>query len=346
MKKIFILIVVLFIAIVFAILLRNKNNDNTQKEEMVVNKNNISPQTPFEEMSIPYLQQKEYQSKIGNMEKINENQAYTSYLTNYISDGFNINGLLTIPKEDMPEKGFPAIVFVHGYIPPKQYKTLQKYEDYVDYLAKNGFVVFKIDLRGHGESGGEATGAYFSADYVIDTLNARSALQKSDFVDEGSVGLWGHSMAGNVLLRSMVVKPDIPAISIWAGAVYTYEDLAKYRIQDSSYVRTNSLTPNSQNQENQTRQILRDFLSDNTFPKELVPTNYLNGVQGAVQLNHAIDDSVVSIEYSRDLNKLLNETNIPHELNEYQTGGHNISGASFNSAMQNTVEFFNKNLKK
>ncbi|GIW57415.1 MAG: hypothetical protein KatS3mg083_360 [Candidatus Dojkabacteria bacterium] len=42
-------------------------------------------------------------------------------------------------------------------------------------------------------------------------------------------------MAGNILLRSMAVKPDIPAIVIWAGAVYSYVDMQKYGIQDLSY---------------------------------------------------------------------------------------------------------------
>ena len=47
----------------------------------------------------------------------------------------------------------------------------------MDYLAQNGFVVFKIDLRGHGDSEGEPGGGYFGADYVTDTLNAHSALE-------------------------------------------------------------------------------------------------------------------------------------------------------------------------
>lgn len=65
-----------------------------------------------------------------------------------------------------------------------------------------------------------------------------------------------------------------------------------------------------------------------------------------IQLNHAVDDKVVNIGYSRDLIKLLGETNVPHELNEYSSGGHNISGASFVFAMENTVEFYKKYLVK
>lgn len=52
-------------------------------------------------------------------------------------------------------------------------------------------MVFKIDLRGHGESEGEAGGGYYSDDYIQDTLYARAVLQSTDFVDGDNIGLWG-----------------------------------------------------------------------------------------------------------------------------------------------------------
>jgi len=65
----------------------------------------------------------------------------------------------------------------------------------------------------------------------------------------------------------------------------------------------------------------------------------------ALDLHHAIDDEVVDIGYSRNLNELLNKASVPHEFYEYQSGGHNISNGSFTQAMQRTVEFFKENLK-
>ena len=93
---------------------------------------------PFQEMTIPYLRLKVYESKLGGLEKISSNVSYASYLTSYSSDGFRVNGLLTIPNGDVPKQGFPAIVFIHGYISPTLYETLgQSYSSYVDYLAKS-----------------------------------------------------------------------------------------------------------------------------------------------------------------------------------------------------------------
>ncbi|MEK7551239.1 MAG: alpha/beta fold hydrolase [Patescibacteria group bacterium] len=298
----------------------------------------------FEEMTIPYLREKVFESKLAPLEKISENSNYSSYLTSYDSDGLQVNGLVTIPKGKEPANGFPAIIFIHGYIPPKSYQTLSNYSSYVDYLAKNGFVVFKIDLRGHGKSEGEAGGSYYSSDYIIDVLNAYSALEVADFVNSKQIGLWGHSMAGNVVLRSLAVKPDIKAVVIWAGAVYTYKDFQEYRISDNSYQ-----PPSQVSDRQKKRQLLFDtygqFSEDSSFWKLVPATNYLSDIKGAISINHAVDDNVVNIGYSRNLNEILNKTSITHELNEYPNGGHNISGSAFTNAMEKTVEFFNKYLK-
>lgn len=298
---------------------------------------------PFADLTIPYLRQRNYKSSLGDLRIQSENANYTSYVTSYDSDGLRVNGLLTRPKGDSPPGGWPGVVFVHGYIPPTQYQTTVNYASYVDYLARNGFVVFKIDLRGHAQSEGEAGGGYFSGDYVIDTLNARAALQSSDFVNPDAIGLWGHSMAGNVTFRAFTAKPEIPAIVIWAGAVYTYEDMQQIGIDDNSY-RPPARTSTGQTRRQKLRELHGDFDPTSEFWQKVAPTNYISDLTGAIQINHAVDDAVVSIEYSRNLMKLLDATSIVHELHEYPSGGHNMTGSSFTSAMQKTVEFYRKYL--
>lgn len=317
---------------------------NVSAQEKAAEEKTLTPTPmPFVEMTIPYLRNRTYTSSMGTRTRIADSGTYMSYLTHYVSDGLKINALLTIPKGNMPLEGWPAIVFVHGYIPPTQYETTSNYVSYVDYLAKNGFVVFKIDLRGHGKSEGEAGGGYYSSDYVIDTLNAIAVLQTVDFVNPRHIGLWGHSMAGNVVMRAFASRPEIPAVVIWAGAGYTYADLAAYRISDSSY-----RPPTVTTHRARSRQLLRDAHGDfspaNAFWKQVAVTDYLNDLKGAIEIHHAVDDAVVSIEYSRNLIHLLDSTKVPHELFEYAGGGHNISGLFFTTAMERTVEFFKKNL--
>ncbi len=340
------LFLVIILGVVFYLIKNGNHNDVTD----IVNKTsskltNTEIPAQFEDLTIPYLRNRTYKSSLGSLDKIDENASYTSYLTNYISDGLKINGLLTIPTGTVPKGGFPAIVFVHGYIPPQEYNTMQRYVDYVDYLARNGFVVFKIDLRGNGNSQGQASGAYFSSGYVIDTLNAYAALQNASFVNSKEIGLWGHSMAGNVVLRAMTVEPTIPATVIWAGAVYTYIDQREFGIHDPSY-QTPRVTGTQRINRESIFQIVGTPSAQSKFWHEVAPTTYLNDLKGAIQIDHALDDNVVSIKYSEELNALLNKTDVPHEFYTYPTGGHNISGPSFDLAMQRTVQFFKKYLNK
>ncbi len=299
---------------------------------------------PYKEMTVPYLRSRSYQSALGERTIYQEQSNYTSYLTSYSSDDLKINGLLMIPDGEMPKDGWPAIIFVHGYIPPTLYATTEKYIDYVDYLARNGFVVFKIDLRGHGDSEGEPGGGYYGSDYIVDTLNARAALSSSGFVNAEKIGLWGHSMAGNVVLRSLAARPEIPAAVIWAGAVYSYEDQRKYGINDNSY-----RPPTSSVRQQSRRRDLFDKVgspsASSPFWQQVAPTNFLNDLKGAIEIHHADDDAVVNIGYSRDLIALLDQTKVPHEFYTYPSGGHNIEGASFDLAMERTVAFFKKYLQ-
>lgn len=294
---------------------------------------------PFQELTISYLKKRAYESQIGELTKYNSQNNYESFLTSYNSDGLQINGLLTIPTTQKPENGYPAIVFIHGYIPPTLYRTEENYASYVDYFASRGFVVFKIDLRGHDESEGEASGEYYSGDYVVDVLNAYSALENMSEVDSSKIGLWGHSMAGNVVFRALAVKPNIPKVVIWAGAVYTYDDFAEFGIDDNSY------RPPGENTERQRKrdelfELYGRYSSDSWFWQQVPATNYLDGVAGAVQVHHAVDDTVVDIGYSRNLMSVLDKTQVPHELFEYPNGGHNLTGSAFTQAMQRSVDFY------
>ena len=225
---------------------------------------------PFRKLTIPYLREREYKSNLGEMQKIGETGSYESFVASFDSDGLKEYGLLTKPKGEIPAGGWPAVVFVHGYIPPKNYRTKVNYVSYVDQIAKNGLIVFKIDLRGHDQSEGEPGGGYYSGDYIIDTLNAVSALKNSDFVNPERIGLWGHSMAGNVTFRSFVASQKINAIVIWAGAGYTYEDLQDYAIDDNSY-RPPAEDSEQSRKRRELRELYRGFDKKHWFWKQIIP---------------------------------------------------------------------------
>lgn len=286
-------------------------------------------------------------------EQLTDGPNYKRYIASYTSAGNKIYGLLTVPNLAMPEGGFSAIVFNHGYIPPEQYVTTERYIPYVDSLAKNGFVVFKIDLRGHGESEGKPYGSYFSNGYTVDALSALKSLQKLNYVNREKIGMWGHSMAGNLVLRAMLVSNEVKAGVIWSGAVYSYADFAKYRLNDTSYVRPMPEQDDSQRYENNfelEKEVgrLRDPNEQIDFSipfwRGISLTQNISYLQHPIALHHAVNDSVVNVGYATDLEQALKENNKEYELFTYAGGGHNIDSPYFDQAMQRTIDFFKKHL--
>jgi dipeptidyl aminopeptidase/acylaminoacyl peptidase len=301
------------------------------------------------EITIKYLQDLEISgSEITFEEELDRRSNYHQHLVSYISEGNKIYGLLTTPSVEPPEGGFKAIVFNHGYIPPTAYRTTERYNAYVDYLARSGFVVFKIDYRGHGESQGKPSGSYFSPGYTIDSITALKSLQMMDIIDPQGIGMWGHSMAGNLVLRAMLIEPDIKAGVIWAGAVYSYDDFVKYGIDDNTY--RPPATPDTQeapDRRSGAREIFDTYGRPDTqvdYWEAVSLTENIEFLNTPLQLHHAEDDPVVNIGYSFDLAVVLQENGKEYEFYTYEGGGHNLISPYFDQAMLRTVEFFRNNL--
>lgn len=234
MRKSSIILVAIIVLSLGAIFVLVKNNSLKNVPSKISTLIEIKPYVS--PISISYLRSLNITSDEVKIEQeLADGSNYKRYIASFLSEGFKVYGLLTVPDEKMPDGGFSAIVFNHGYISPTQYVTTNGYVTYVDYLARNGFVVFKIDYRGNGKSEGDASGSYFSSAYTIDAISALKSLQKFELVNPDRIGMWGHSMAGNVVLRAMLVSGEIKAGVIWSGAVYSYEDFAKYKINDTSY---------------------------------------------------------------------------------------------------------------
>jgi len=299
-----------------------------------------------QELTLQYLRDLQITgSEITFEQELDTTAGYTRHLVSYISEGNKIYGLLTIPRVEPPDGGFKAIIFNHGYIPPVNYRTTEGYTAYVDYLAKNGFVVFKIDYRGHGQSQGEPNGTYFSPGYTIDAITALKSLQRMDFIDPQGIGMWGHSMAGNLVLRAMLVEPDVKAGVVWAGAVYSYDDFEKFRIDDNTY--RPPVNQDGTPRRRRSQEIFDTYGRPNSqvdYWRAVSLTENINLLESPLQLHHAQDDPVVNIGYSNELAAVLQQNNKDYEFFNYEGGGHNIVSPYFEQAMQRTVEFFQNNL--
>lgn len=300
--------------------------------------------TPIHPLSIEYLRRQEFPGSALVIEQtLAPGSNYDRYIASYDSEGLKQYGLLTVPRGQKPADGWPVIIFNHGYIPPSQYRTTQRYVAYVDGFARNGYIVFRPDYRGHDQSEGQASGAYGSPDYVIDVLNAVASLKAYPDADANRIGMWGHSMGGWITLRAMVTSPDIKSGVIWGGVVGSYEDLMSRWRRGSQP----PPTPNPSSTRGRWRTgLLSLFGSPESNPemwRSLSANYFLDDLSGPIQLHHARGDESVPVEFSEILYQQGLDAGMPIELFTYAGDNHNISG-NFNTAMRRSVEFFNRTL--
>lgn len=268
---------------------------------------------------------------------------YLRYIASYKSEGLKIYGLLTVPNATPPLGGFPAIIFNHGYIPPKEYITTEKYVAYTDAFSRDGYVLFRPDYRGNGNSEGQAVGAYGSNAYTIDVLNAVASVQRYKNVNPEKIGMWGHSMGGFITLRSLVASNSIKAAVIWGGVVGSYTDML-YNWHRTDRPAVYPTDPAGPGWRSVYIKKYGDPTSNPEFWNSLSATSYLSDISAPLQLDHAESDEEVPVQFSKDLYTKMNALGKTVELYTYPGDDHNIS-RNLNLALQRSVDFFDKYLK-
>ena len=311
----------------------------TEAEESPVDVQSENPpaaQNELHPMAIRSLRDGPYQGgRFIIEETLADGTNYSQSVVSYLSEGLKIRGLLTVPLAAEPEGGYPAVLFVHGYIPPDQYSTTGNYAGYQARLARSGFVTFKPDLRGHGESEGTPVSAHYSEKYVVDTLFALSYLKNHESVNPGRIGYWGHSNGGEIGLRVLVSSQDVRAASLWAGVVGSYEDMFETYNDQIRFLR---------NAKNSELVRLHGLPSTNReFWSTVDPYDHLDSIRVPVQILHGTADASVPVVLSRRLREELEKAGKTVDYFEYAGDDHNLS-ANVGAAFERTIAFYREHL--
>lgn len=304
----------------------------------------LKPTPTFAPLAIETLRNKSYPGSLLKVEEqLTDGINYHQAIVSYQSDGLKIYALLTVPTEEKPPGGFPAILFNHGYIAPTEYQTAPvrgQYASYVAALASQGFIVLKPDYRGNGKSEGNPVQAYVSPGYIIDDLNALSSLEKYPSVNAQRVGVWGHSMGGFITLDDLVVTKNIKAAVIWSGVVGSSDQLL-------AWWKSRHISAPNDIQTRSTLQTMFQTLgtpqTNPTYWQRIDPTRFLSSITSPIQLHVGLADTTVPPDFTISLADRLQKAEKSVELFQYPGDDHNISN-NFSQAMNSTVTFFKAKL--
>lgn len=98
---------------------------------------------------------------------------------------------------------------------------INRYDDFMSFLADNGFVAVGNDHLGHGQSIADGSTRGFFAenggwDYVVDDMKKLHDIMHDEYPDKPYI-FFGHSM-GSFLTRTYLIKyPDDPTLAIISG---------------------------------------------------------------------------------------------------------------------------------
>ena len=113
--------------------------------------------------------------------------------------GGTLSGVLYIPKDALENDGKgnyesprPAVILSHGYLNSNQMQDPNAIE-----LSRRGFVVFSMDMYGHGNSDlSNSSDDPTGSGAVLGALDAYNYVRELPYVDATRIGIAGHSMGG------------------------------------------------------------------------------------------------------------------------------------------------------
>ncbi|MBI5876132.1 MAG: alpha/beta fold hydrolase [Chloroflexi bacterium] len=267
---------------------------------------------------------------------------FARYIVSYLSDGYKIRALLTVPNGPKPQTGWPVIIFNHGFIAPNVYKLTSSYVSFMNVFARLGYIVVKSDYRGHDKSEGPATGGYATPDYTVDVLNAIGAVKRYAEADPNRIGIWGHSMGGQVTLRALVVSKDIKAASIWAGVVGSYPDLIE------NWGSRGGAPDISGSARGWRQSLINQYATPQQNPQfwaSISPNSYLAEGVAPVLIHHGTADKSVPLILSEHLAQQLKDAGQTYAFYTYPGDDHNLS-TSYNTAFVRDIAWFDKYVKQ
>ncbi len=250
----------------------------------------------------------------------------TEYGTLKAKDGQTLYYSIIKPSGFDASKKYP--VFLSTYGGPHSQHVSRRWGNFFDqYMAQQGFVVWRLDNRGSSRR----ERAFTDANYhqlgrveVEDQLTGVEWLGKQSFVDAKRIGVFGWSYGGFMTLRLLSEASDKIAMGVSVAPV------TDWSLYDTHYTEQFMGTP-----------------KENAAGYEYSGVySHVDGLKSPLLLMHGMaDDNVLFTNTTRMIDALV-KRNVHFDLMTYPGAKHGISGRAPQRHVYGNIEaFFKKNLQ-
>jgi len=250
----------------------------------------------------------------------------TEFGTIKAKDGQTLHYSMIKPTGFDATKKYPVFLFTYGG--PHSQRVTRTWGNYFDqYMAQQGFVVFRLDNRGSSRRERVFTDVIYNnlgKNEVEDQVTGIDWLAQQSFVDAKRVGVFGWSYGGYMTLRLLAAASDKIAMGVSVAPV---TDWALY---DTHYTEQFvGGTPKSDP---------AAYARSGVFA-------HLDGLKSPLLLVHGMaDDNVLFSNSTRLIDELV-KRNVQFDLMTYPGAKHGISGRASQRHVYGLIEnFFKKNL--
>ncbi len=251
------------------------------------------------------------------------------------ADGWQIEGILTLPLNQEQGKLPPLIVHVHGGPSGFWSDDWDLYRSQL--LAANGFAVLRPNIRGsigRGVTFADAVLGDMGGKDFQDILAGIDYLIAQGLVDAEKVGLMGWSYGGFMAAWAAVKgEQRFKAVLMGAGISDFHSFHAQSNIPDwDMRMLGDGLVSPQENSE---------------MYRQNSPITYVKGVQAPVLIVHGDQDECVPVNQAWAFYRALREMNRPTELILYPDEGHGLRQRKHvRDYRQRTIDWFTKYLKR
>ena len=282
---------------------------------------------PYQDLYINTLRNRKYGGGVlQNEGMISQETGFKRFLFKYRSDGLNLFGFINIPEGKGP---FPVVILLHGAVDFAAYQTVGYTRRYADALAQNGFIAINPNLRGYTPS--QDGKNEFGVGDAIDILNLVSLIRSQSGIsgllekaDGDRIGVWGHSMGGGIVLRLLIVDPQIRSGLLYASVnVDEVLNLVHFgtdgRREDKISMPSSAL-------------------------KLISPADFLVEIRVPLSIHHGANDEVVPVKWSQDLCADLKQMGKQEECFIYPQQPHTFQNDGDLQFIKRTIDFFRSSL--